>query len=175
MLLLLATSMPFVQAIGHAQNTCTSLLLLAVTVALWRADRAVWAGIVGGLLFYKPQLAAVVAGVMAVDLGWAAVAGLAVTGGALLAVQSIVLPGSLGDWLHGLPANVHWIQVEHPYLWDRHVTLKAFWRLLLQGTAAGEPWPVTTVLTDASVAAVAAALAWAVWRARARPRPGGTG
>ena len=167
-LLLLATSMPFVQAIGHAQNTCTSLLLLTATVGLWRADRAVWAGIIGGLLFYKPQLAAVVAGVMAVDLGWAAVAGLAFTGVALLAIQAAVLPGSLGDWLHGLPANVHWIQVDRPYLWDRHVTLKAFWRLLLQGTPAGEPWPVTTVLTDASVAAVAAALAWATWRARGR-------
>ena len=26
------------------------------------------------------------------------------------------------------------MQVERPYLWDRHVTLKSFWRLLLQGT-----------------------------------------
>jgi hypothetical protein len=158
--------MPFIQAIGHAQNTCASLLLLAATVALWRAERAVWAGVVGGMLFYKPQLAAVVAGVMAVDLGWAAVAGLAITGVALLAITAVALPGSLGDWLHRLPANVRFMQVEHAYLWDRHVTIKAFWRLLLQGTAAGAPRTLTTVLTDLTVAVIAAPLAWAALRAR---------
>ena len=167
--LLLLTSMPFVQAMSHGQNTCTSLLLLTATVALWRAGRPVWAGIVGGLLFYKPQLAAVVAGVMVVDLGWAAVAGLATTGVTLLAVTTVALPGSLADWLHRLPANVHFMQVEQPYMWDRHVTLKAFWRLLLQGTAAGAAKPLTTVLTDVSVAALAAALAWTAVRARGTP------
>ncbi len=167
-LLLLATSMPFVQAIGHAQNTCTSLLLLTATVTLWRADRPAWAGLVGGLLFYKPQLAAVVAGVMAVDLGWAAVGGLALTGAALLLVTDVALPGSLADWVRGLPANVHWMQVEHPYLWDRHVTLKAFWRLLLMGKRAGEPTPLVVALTDGCVAAVAIPLAWAAWRSRGR-------
>ena len=167
-LLLLVTSMPFIQAIGHAQNTCTSLLLLSATVALWRAGRGVWAGVVGGLLFYKPQLAAVVAGVMAVDLGWTAALGLAVTGVALLLVNTLALPGTLADWLQKLPANVHFMQVEHPYLWDRHVTVKAFWRLLLQGTAAGAATTLTTILTDATLVAVAAPLAWAAWRARGR-------
>ena len=167
-LLLLATSMPFIQAIGHAQNTCTSLLLLSATVALWRAERAVWAGVIGGLLFYKPQLAAVVAGVMAIDLGRAAVGGLAITGVALLAITTIALPGSLGDWLHRLPANVRFMQVEHAYLWDRHVTIKAFWRLLLQGTAAGEAKPVTTVLTEITWVAVAGPLAWVAVRGRGR-------
>jgi hypothetical protein len=163
-LLLLATSMPFIQAIGHAQNTCTSLLLLSVTVALWRSNRPMWAGLVGGLLFYKPQLAAVVAGVMAVDLGWAAVAGLSTTGLALLLVTAVALPGSLGDWLHKLPANVRFMQVDHPYLWDRHVTIKSFWRLLLQGTGAGEATMLTTTLTAASWIAIAGGLAWVTIR-----------
>ncbi len=166
--LLLATSMPFVQALSHGQNTFTSLLVLTATVALWRADRGFAAGVVGGLLFYKPQLAAVVASVMAVDLGPPAVAGLAVTGLALLLTTRLGLPGSLTDWVHQLPANVRYMQVEHAYLWDRHVTLKAFWRLLLQGTAAGEMTPLATALTGVSLAAVAVPLAWAAVRARGR-------
>ncbi len=164
--LLVLTSMPFIQATGHGQNTGTSLLLLTGTVALWRAGRGAWAGVVGGLLFYKPQLAAVVAGVMVLDLGWAAVGGLAATGVGLVLVTAVALPGTLGDWVVKLPANVHAIQVEHPYLWDRHVTIKAFWRLLLQGTAAGEPWRVTTGLTVVTWVAVAGPLGRAAWRAR---------
>ncbi len=29
------------------------------------------------------------------------------------------------------------MQIDHRYLWERHVTLKAFWRLLIQGYATG--------------------------------------
>src|SRR5437764_277736 len=42
--LLMAVSMPFIQAIGHGQNTCLSLLIVAATVKLWRKDCAVAAG-----------------------------------------------------------------------------------------------------------------------------------
>jgi hypothetical protein len=48
------------------------------------------------------------------------------------------------DYLKLLPVNVHYIQVEHDYLWERHATLKGFWRLLFQGRDAGTmgwiPW-----------------------------------
>jgi hypothetical protein len=70
------------------------------------------------------------------------------------------MPGSLSDWLHQLPANVHWMQVEHAYLWERHVTLKAFWRLLLQGREAGEAWFITTALTWLSMSVVGGSLLW---------------
>jgi len=68
------------------------------------------------------------------------------------------MPGSLEDWLHQLPANVHWMQVEHAYLWERHVTLKAFWRLLLQGREAGEATFFTTALTWISEVAIGGGL-----------------
>ena len=70
----------------------------------------------------------------------------------------------MGDWLHQLPANVRWMQVEHAYLWDRHVTLKSFWRLLLQGREAGENTLLVTALTWASLLAVGGSLAWAIFR-----------
>ena len=164
--LLVVITMPFIQALSHGQNTMTSLLLLTATCALWRSKRGMLAGLVGGLLFFKPQLGLVIAGVMLLDLGIPAFIGLCITGVALLAINCIVLPGTLGDWLHQLPANVHWMQVERAYLWERHVTLKAFWRLLLQGRDAGEPTLLTTALTDLSIATFGLRLLIAVWRSR---------
>ena len=167
--LLMVISMPFIQAISHGQNTFTSLLVLTVAVVLWRKDRGFAAGIVAGLLFFKPQLGAVVATVLVVDLGWSALAGLTITGAILLVTMLIAMPGSLTDWLHQLPANVHWMQVENAYLWERHATLKAFWRLLLQGREAGEPKIITTVLTWLSLAAVGGGLVWTIihgWKNR---------
>jgi hypothetical protein len=164
--LLVVTSMPFVQAFTHGQNTFTSLLLLTAAVWFWRGGQALRAGLVGGLLFYKPQLGAVVAAVMIFDLGPQAIGGFAITGIGLLAVTVLAMPGSLGDWIHGLPANVRWMQIDHDYLWERHVTIKAFWRLLFQGRAAGEPFWATTILTDACLAAVVGAGLWAVWMSR---------
>ncbi len=61
--------------VEHGQNTCTSLLLLTATVALWRAKASVLAGLVGGLLFYKPQLAALLTTMVVLDLRGPAYAG----------------------------------------------------------------------------------------------------
>jgi hypothetical protein len=161
--------MPFLQAMSHGQNTFSSLLLLATAVALWRSERAILAGIVAGLLFYKPQLAAVVAVAMVFDLGWRAAFGFVITGSALLLMMLIAMPGAIADYAHMLPANVRWMQVEHTYLWERHVTLKAFWRLLLQGRDAGEMSGITSALTLLSTIAVGGGLVWAVvaqWRVR---------
>jgi hypothetical protein len=58
------------------------------------------------------------------------------------------------------------MQVDHAYLWERHVTLKAFWRLLLQGREAGESGFITTALTWVSLAAVGGGLAWTIVRGR---------
>ena len=159
--LLVVISMPFIQALSHAQNTLTSLLLLTTTVMLWRKQRNFLAGCCCGLLFYKPQLGALVAAVMVLDLGWSALGGLCVTGTVLLSTTLLLLPGSMGDWLHQLPLNVRWMQVDHAYLWERHVTLKAFWRLLLQGREAGEATLLTSLLTWVSQAVIGGGLAWA--------------
>jgi hypothetical protein len=164
--LLTAVSMPFIQALGHGQNTCLSLLLLAGTVALWREGRAVAAGAVAGLLFYKPQLATVVAGAMVLTLGWRAIAGLAITGTGMLLATLLTLPGTIAIYLHQLPQNVVYMQVEHRYLWERHVTLKAFWRLLLQGYAIGDLSPVTRILYFATLLAAAACVFAVIWKLR---------
>jgi Glycosyltransferase family 87 len=168
--LLLVCSMPVIQALSHGQNACTSLLLLAVTVTLWRQDRALWAGMLGGLLFYKPQLGAVVAAALVLTMGWRALAGLVITGVVLLSITVITMPGALGIFLHQLPANVRFMQVDHAYVWERHTTIKAFWRLLFQGRGAGAAIRVVSVLWFACAAMLGGGLLAAVVRRGAKNR-----
>ncbi len=160
---LLLLSMPFVQAISHGQNTLISLCILCGVATCWRNKRALLAGAICALLGYKPQLAAVVALVLVCSLGIRALVGMCFVGSMLVLITQVTLPGTLVDYLQKLPGNVHFMQVEHAYLWDRHATLKAFWRLLLQGKAAGEMHWMTTSLFVASFLGVAAMLARAVW------------
>ncbi|HEY7115971.1 MAG TPA: glycosyltransferase family 87 protein [Tepidisphaeraceae bacterium] len=164
--LLVCTGMPFIQALTHGQNTFGSLLLLTITIALWRSQRPLAAGLVAGLLLYKPQLGAVVALALACTMGWRAVLGLAITGAALLALTLLALPGSIHDYLANMPGNLRQFQVVQEYLWNRHVTLRAFWRLLLQGPAAGEMTIVAKFAWLTTWSLLAGGLTWAWWRSR---------
>lgn len=168
--LLVLASMPFCQAMGHQQNTLLSLLLLTTAVTCWRAGWPFAAGAVAGLLFYKPQLAAVVSLVLVLDLGWRAALGLGVVGALTVLVTVVGMPGALEQYLHTLPLNVDWIQNKLRYNWGRQATFLGFWRLLIQGREVGPIAPVVRLLWASSALAVAAALAVAWWRGAARDR-----
>jgi hypothetical protein len=140
-------SIPFIQAISHGQNTFTSLLLLCAAVTAWRNRNAIWAGIFCGLLCYKPQHAAVLGAVMTLSLGRRTLLGLGGVAFVLTLITVATMPGAMSDWFHRLPLNVHFMQIENPYNWERHATLKAFWRMMLQGHATGEEKPLVTLLT----------------------------
>jgi hypothetical protein len=135
----------------------------------WRNRRPLLAGAVGGLMFYKPQVAAVLALVLVIDLGWKAAAGYALAGAGLLLANLILLPGTLADYLHRLGGNVHSFQTQTLYPWEQHVTLKAFWRLVLQGHSLGDATTAVTVLSIVSGASVATMLLWALMRTRSAP------
>jgi hypothetical protein len=164
--LLIVTSMPFVQALSHGQNTFSSLLLLSLVVIAWRSKRAILAGMACGLLFYKPQLAAIVAVVLTINLGARVLLGF----GSVLSIMCLLtnwtMPGVFMNYLEQLPANVHFMQVEHMYLWERHVTFKGFFRLLLQGRDAGEALLSTQILTLFTCACFGLALLIAALRVR---------
>ena len=162
--LLVIVSLPFIQALGHGQNTCFSLLILSGVVWFWRKGHGMWAGMICGLLFYKPQLAAVVAGILCITLGWRAMVGLAITGIALLAISETTMPGATRLWAERLPEFVKYMQIDHRYMWERHVTLKAFWRLFIQGYEIGNTRPAAVLLWVISIAALALGMTLAVVR-----------
>jgi hypothetical protein len=164
--LLAATSVPCLLAFTHGQNTFCSLLLLTCAVLAWRGRRAVMAGLFIGLLAYKPQLAALVGVVALIDLGWRVFAGAAISGGVLALAAILTMPGIAGTYRTSLPRLLHFMQVEHVYLWERHVTLKAFWRLLIQGHAPGEIAISVTLLASLCAAALLVALLAAAFRCR---------
>jgi hypothetical protein len=130
--LFVLTSMPFVQAFGHGQNTFFSLMLLTIAVTLWRGSKPLAAGIVCGLLFYKPQLGAVVAMVLCLCEGRQAILGVAITGTMLAVINVVFLPGTLHDWITRMPVNLTYMQEVSPYQWERHVTFKGLWRVAVQ-------------------------------------------
>jgi hypothetical protein len=170
--LLIVLPLPFWQAICHQQNTFLSLLLMCVVVTFWRSaatDRrlreidSVLAGLSAGLLFYKPQLALPVSVVLGLTLGWRALLGLAITGTALLLFTIVAMPGSLEEYLHRMPATVAWMQTALKYNWGRQVTPLGFWRVLLEGHAAGATTPLAKVLAILTNLIAAAALSVVVF------------
>jgi hypothetical protein len=160
--LLMLVSIPFIEAISHGQNTFTSLMLLCLAVTAWRSRRAVLAGAMCGLLCYKPQHAAVLAAVMTLSLGRRTLLGFCSVIAALALLTMITMPGAMADWLHRLPMNLHLMQVENQYAWERHATLRAFWRMLLQGRAIGETMPLVNFLTWLSTTIAVAGLLAAI-------------
>ncbi|HEV8378350.1 MAG TPA: glycosyltransferase family 87 protein [Tepidisphaeraceae bacterium] len=168
---ILLNSLPFHQALNHGQNTFTSLLILALTVWFWRkaaetrgAWNALWAGMICGLLFYKPQLGAAVAIVLVLHLGWRALAGVVITSIVLLGVTVISMPGIVEVYLAKMPGNLVWMQETNSYLWERHVTFKALWRLLFQGHDIGATSIAVKTLWMLSVVGLGAALASAIYQ-----------
>ena len=156
--LLICTAMPFWQAICHQQNTFISLFLLSLTITFWLRQMPFAAGITVGLLFFKPQLALVVALVLAGTAGWPAISGMALACSALLAITLFTLPGTLGEYLTKLPPILHSLQFSPAYNWGRQVTLQSFWRLLCDGHVGGPTTALPKILTWIGAAGIATLL-----------------
>jgi hypothetical protein len=167
--LLLFAALPAWQAMVHAQNTFVSLAILSAAVFAARSQKPFIAGLIAGLLFYKPQLAAILAAVLVVIHGRRALAGLSLTSALLLLITVFTLHGALTDYLQRMPANLRAIQILPTYTWQRHITFLAWWRLLLQGRAGALPNLPARILAALCMSAVAGALAIAVWRGRRDP------
>jgi len=168
--LFLLPSMPCIQAFCHGQNTQVSLLLLTTTVWFWRKDRPMLAGVICGLLFYKPQLGAAIAAVLCLTEGRRAILGVCLTGTALVLVNVLTMPGTLHEFVYHMPQNLRWIQEQNTYLWGRHVTLKAFWRYLIQRNTIGPTTTTTRVLWGLSEIVLLGGLGRLVIRSMGRNR-----
>jgi hypothetical protein len=160
---LMCVSLPFIQTIMHGQNTFLSLLLAAVAVTAWREGRGFTAGAVAGLLLYKPQLAAVILAAVVVSLGWRAFMGAVVSICALLLINVVTLPGTLEDYLHRLGPDFSWMLANHSYLWERHVTFRGFWQVILEQASPGlaAAWaPKLAIICAVPLAVWVAACVW---------------
>jgi hypothetical protein len=163
---LMTVSLPFIQAVGHGQNTCLSLLLMTCAAVLWRKGRSFYAGVAAGMMFYKPQLAAVILAAMVITLGWRTIAGAALSLGALLVVNIFTLPGTISDYLHRLTPNVQMMLAAHPYLWMRHVTFNGFWHVSNLQIHPFDHSTTAQILAVICSMPVAFGLALCVWRHR---------
>jgi hypothetical protein len=170
--LLVLCSAPLLQAIAHGQNSALSLLLVTVAATAWTTGRTFLASICLGLLLYKPQLAVALAAVLVLQRGWRAGAGVAYVACAVLLLTVQTMPGALADYFARLPINLHAMQVEQTYNWERHATLRAFWHLLLQGRGPGESHWAVHLLTALGAAPLLLGLAFAARRARTRGQTG---
>jgi len=131
-------------------------------VIAWRNGWAFTAGFAAGILFFKPQLAAVVLAAMGVTLGWRTFAGASVSLGMILLANLVMLPGTLGEYLHRLSPNVQVMLSTHSYLWARHTTINGFWHVLLNPENA----PTASILAMVCSVPLAAGLLLCVWRQR---------
>ena len=162
--LLFVLPLPFWEAMYHQQNTFVSLFLLCWFVTLWRKESGaatVAAGLIAGLLFFKPQLAVAVAAVLALTRGWRALVGISISGATLLALTRIFMPGCLSAFLRTLPPVIDWMRNHRPYNWGRQVTPQSFWRLILQGGGIGPTETAPKIIALVMVAAIALGLLWA--------------
>jgi hypothetical protein len=163
-------SMPFWQAMYAQQNTFVSLVLLCSVTHCWLSGRGFWAGVFVGLMLFKPQLAMVIAAVLGISMGAEAIVGFGVVAIGLPAITAWTLPGTLTAYLHQLPPTIHWLQMELHYNWGRQTTLQGFWRLAIQGHAAGETALLARLLAGAGAAAFGIPLVIAAWRTRGGDR-----
>jgi Glycosyltransferase family 87 len=172
--LLIGVSMPTVQALGHAQNSPISLLLLIGSLILAKKNFPILAGAVIGLLAYKPQIAIAVAFILAISINWRVLIGFAVMGAALLAINVVTLPGTLEQMGLHLAENLHDIQFGQIYIWERQITFSGFWRLLLQGREPAERSTVVVILALISQAVLASGLFYSWRRSREHVEEGQT-
>jgi alpha-1,2-mannosyltransferase len=148
------TFYPVFAAISFGQNTPLSLAVFAAVYRLSADRRPLLAGLVAGLLWYKPQL-------LIGPFVWWGMAprrhagewvGVGITGLVLVAVSWLVIPDAAWAFIETLRANVTY-GGENP--WNLH-SPRAFWRILL----ADPPPVVTAVLTILTAAAAVAGAAW---------------
>lgn len=130
------------------------------------------AGIVCGLLFYKPQLGAIVAVVLVLSQGRRAMLGVCLTAAALVLLNMLTMPGSMHEFAYHMPQNLRWIQEQMVYRWERHITFKAFWRMAIQGWSVGPTAVSVKIMWGLCEFAVIAGLAMLIFKTPPSQRSG---
>ncbi|MDB5313622.1 MAG: hypothetical protein JWO38_7824 [Gemmataceae bacterium] len=156
------TFYPVFAAVSFGQNSLLSLGVFAGIYRLLAGGRPFTAGLVSGLLWYKPQL------LLGLFVWWGLAprrnamcwAGLAVTGMVLAAVSWLVLPDASWAFVETLRSNVGYSGERG---WNKQ-SPRAFWTLLFPEADTGIVWSLTAACALAGIAA-----AWRVARRTGAP------
>ena len=154
-------TVPAVLCVVYGQTSLASVGILAAVGRLLVGRRPFPAGVVAGLLWFKPPLllGLVVWGLLDVRRLWPAAAGCVLTGAALTAGSWLVVPEAWEAFVGTLGGNTAFDRFD----WWKAPGPRAFWRLLLgPGTLATGLWLLS--------AAAGFWGFWRVWRAN-RDRP----
>jgi alpha-1,2-mannosyltransferase len=147
------TFFPVFGVISFGQNSLLSLGIFAAVYRLLASDRRLPAGLVAGLLWFKPQL------LIGLFIWWGLAPrkyarcwiGVAVTGAILAAVSWIALPEASWAFVASLQAN---LQYGGERGWNKE-SPRAFWSLLLPDAGPGLIWALTLVLVVPIIGAAA--------------------
>jgi alpha-1,2-mannosyltransferase len=147
---------PVFATVSFGQNTFLSLAIFAGVYRLLESDRRFSAGLVAGLLWFKPQL------LLGLFIWWAfeparyfrAWLGVAVTGVVLAAVSWVALPEASLAFVESLGKNVTFAGER---MWNKHAP-RAFFEMIAPGLPTGVYWGLAIV--------VSALCVWIAWRVR---------
>jgi hypothetical protein len=133
--LLALTWQPSFAAISFGQNAFLSLLILTAVFCLQQKDRRFTAGLVSGLLLYKPQLLIGVCFFWLLDFRryWKTFAGITMTGSFLLGSSFLLMPEALESYLfyaRNVASNL--MSVPGFPIWNAH-SVQSFWLGIFPG------------------------------------------
>ena len=147
--LLCAVYYPVIVNLASSQKATVCLLIFTTTYVLLRSERRFLAGLVFGIVAFKPQLAIVVPLFMAIRGEWRFVGGCVLTGVFLLALSLMVGGESCLDYLKFSRDFAQYISTPGYHLANAH-TLYSFFSLLFGGT----PGVTVYVVTGLSIIAL---------------------
>ncbi|OWK43237.1 glycosyltransferase family 87 protein [Fimbriiglobus ruber] len=121
--------MPVFAAVSYGQNSLLSFLVLCVAYRLLTDDRTLAAGLVAGLLWFKPPLllGLIVWWVLEIRWAWRCLVGLVITGFVLTVVSYLIIPEAWLGFVNTLGDNARFTNFDW---WKAH-NARAFWRQIL--------------------------------------------
>jgi hypothetical protein len=131
--LLALTWLPAWSAITFGQNSLLSVLIISTTFAFWERKKPFQAGLVGGLMLYKPQLAIGLGLLWLLDIrkSWRSVLGMGVSGISLVILSAILLPEASLEYLtYAQMISANLMTFDGFPIWNAHGVQTFFFALL---------------------------------------------
>lgn len=143
---------PVFASISYGQNSPLSVAVLALTYRLLKTEHRFLAGLIAGLLVFKPTLLLGLSVWCLLDIRrlWPCLLGACTTVFVLTGVSYLIVPEAWSAFFVSLKENVAFDQMD----WWKNLTPRAFWRLLLGDSPAIGPLAILSATMG---------IVWFVW------------